>query len=322
MKIYLKYIFLCVHWVVFSQQVQLLDSASGEPVSFATIAFGNGWGTHADANGKFTYSEKLFVGIDTLYISAVGYGDIQIPVPPKETVYKMTVFAEQLGEVILTTFPDGKYKPFEIKPISHSEYHDSWMQTVESEIAVLISKPSDKPAHLTKLYLPVNVQENVQGKKIDIRSFATMMRVNFYENDQGKPGRELSHGNIVFIVTEKNVQEVYTLDVSSYKILIPKDGIFVSIQVLGPTDSAGDLLQTRTYNEFETKQGITRVAISFRPLLPMTNTLRGEKTFVRRVFLDDKSWHTFNIQQNPNSLLLRRGFNNYGMGARMHIYND
>ena len=120
---------------------------------------------------------------------------------------------------------------------------------------------------------------------------------------------------------EEDTDQVFELDVAAYKILVPETGIFVSIQVLGPADKDGQLIQTRTYNEFETKQGITRVAISFRPLLPMTNRITGEKTFVRRVFLDDKSWHTFNIQQNPNSMLLRRGFNNYGLGAKLHIYN-
>lgn len=321
MNVYKLFFCLLITPVFYAQQVQLVDATNGEPVSFATLAFGNGWGTHADAHGKFLYSEKQFAGVDTLFVSAIGYADLKISLPPQETVYSMAVETEFLQEIILSALPQGKFKTYEVKPVSHAEYHDSWMQTVESEIAVLIQKPSEKVAHLHTVYLPINVQENVQGKKIPIRNFATLMRVKFYQNQNGVPGNELHFGNIVFVVDEEDTDQVFELDVAAYKILVPETGIFVSIQVLGPADKDGQLIQTRTYNEFETKQGITRVAISFRPLLPMTNRITGEKTFVRRVFLDDKSWHTFNIQQNPNSMLLRRGFNNYGLGAKLHIYN-
>src|SRR5690606_32365903 len=246
---------------------------------------------------------------------------------------KNTYFLEQeidrLDEVIIKVLPKGKFKKHEIKPVTHAEYHDSWMQTVESEIAVLINKPSEDAAQLATLYLPINVKENVDGKDIKIRKFSTMMRVKFYENENlpdgkagGKPGKEIYHGNIVFVINETHTKEIFELDLKDYVIYVPQNGLYVSIQVLGPTDEQGNFIQTRTYNEFETKRGVQRVAISFRPLLPLTNKISGEKTYVRRVFLANKEWNYFNLNYNPNSKLLVRGFNNYGMGARLHIYEE
>lgn len=307
---------------VLGQNMQFMDAEGKNPVSFATVAFGNGWGSHADSEGKFQFSQKSYPDVDTLYISALGYKDITIAVSEIKELYFLEQEIDRLDEIIIKALPKGKFKKYDFKPISHAEYHNSWMQTVESEIAVLINKPSEKAAQLATLYLPVNVKENVDGKEIKIRKFSTMMRIKFYENESGKPGREIHHGNIVFIINETHTKEVFELNLLNHVIFIPENGLYVSIQVLGPTDDNGNFIQTRTYNEFETRRGIERVAISFRPLLPLTNQIAGDKTYVRRVFLADKEWNYFNLNYNPESKLLVKGFNNYGMGARLHIYEE
>ncbi len=314
--------FLFISFFASGQMVQFYDAETKGPVSFVTVSFGNGLGTHANANGEFLYQQKRYPDIDTLFVSALGYKNLTILTSEIKEAYALKQEIDQLKEVVITTKRDGKYKRREIEPITHSSYHDSWLQTVESEMAVLFTKFDNKPTQITTLLLPINIKEEVAGKVIQVRKFSTLMRVKFYENNNGLPGMEISYGNVIFNVTEQEKKDVYELDVLKNNIFIPENGLFVSIQVLGPTDADGNLVQTKTYNEYETPRGIERIAISFRPLLPLTNQISGQKTLVRRIFFNDRKWQPFDFNYNPNSELLKKGYNNYGMGAKLHVYEE
>lgn len=307
---------------LFGQAVKFYDSESGEPVSFATISFGNGMGTYANLKGEFFFPKNTYPDVDTLYISALGYAKLELLTDDLSSMYAMFPTADELDEIIITAPRTGRFKRHEIKAITHNEYHNSWMQTVESEIAILFRKVDNKPTQLASVLLPINVKEEVSGRNIPLRQFSTMMRLKLYENNNGIPGRELPYGNIVFVVNEKEKNNIYNLDISYLNVFIPENGIFVSIQVVGPTDREGNFIQTKIYNEYETRRGIEKIAISFRPLLPLTNHIQGEKTFVRRIFFKDKQWQPFNFDYNPNSELLRKGYKNYGMGAKLHVYDN
>ena len=305
-----------------AQSVVFLDAETNEPVSFATISFGNGMGTYANAKGEFHFPKNIYPDVDTLYISALGYANLELLTNNLLPEYAMVPTADELDEIIIIAPRTGRFRRHEVKAISHNEYHNSWMQTVESEIAVQFIRVDNKPTQLTSMLLPINVREEVTGRNIPIRQFSTMMRLKLYENENGLPGRELPYGNIVFVINEKERSNIYELDISYLNIFIPENGIFVSIQVLGPTDRQGNFIQTKIYNEYETRRGIEKIAISFRPLLPLTNQIQGEKTFVRRIFFNDKQWQPFNFDYNPNSELLRKGYKNYGMGAKMRVYDN
>lgn len=305
-----------------AQSVVFLDAETNEPVSFATISFGNGMGTYANAKGEFHFPKNIYPDVDTLYISALGYANLELLTNNLLPEYAMVPTADELDEIIIIAPRTGRFRRHEVKAISHNEYHNSWMQTVESEIAVQFIRVDNKPTQLASMLLPINVREEVTGRNIPIRQFSTMMRLKLYENENGLPGRELPYGNIVFVINEKERSNIYELDISYLNIFIPENGIFVSIQVLGPTDRQGNFIQTKIYNEYETRRGIEKIAISFRPLLPLTNQIQGEKTFVRRIFFNDKQWQPFNFDYNPNSELLRKGYKNYGMGAKMRVYDN
>lgn len=318
----LSIIFVFSYSLMTGQLVKFYDAKTNEPVSFATISFGNGLGTHANANGEFHFQSERFSSIDTLYISAMGYKNIAIATAEMKESYALQQEIDQLDEVLISAIREGRYRRREVKPITHLNYHNSWLQTVESEIAVLFTKFDNKPTKVTSLLLPVNIKEEVAGKVVPTRRFSTLMRVKFYEKENGLPGREVPYGNIVFVINEQQNSEIYELDLLDKNIFIPDGGLYVSIQVLGPTDPEGNLIPTRTYNEYQTPRGIERIAISFRPLLPLTNQIQGQKTLVRRIFFNDKKWQPFDFNYNPNSELLRKGYNNYGMGAKLHVYDN
>ncbi len=240
--------------ILTAQPIQFIDSQTQKPISFATVSFGNGLGSYANADGIFNFNSKRLSAIDTLFVSAMGYNQIIIETKNLKASYLLTPTADELDEVLVVAQRRGRFRRRQLRPVTHQEYHNSWLQTLESEIAVKFEPFQEKPTQITAILLPVNIREEVAGKTFPARPFSTMMRIKFYENNQGLPGNEIAYDNIVFIITEKHQNNVFEVDISQQSVFIPKDGIFIAVQVLGPTDRQGNLAETRIYNEFETER--------------------------------------------------------------------
>jgi len=311
-------LFLFCH-IIAAQTISIVDSINLEPVPFATISFGNGLGNFADEDGRFLFSREKYTDVDTLFISAMGYTEkiiLTISLPQKIAL-KSEV--SQLSEVIVFAPKNGKFKTRKRKPISHSDFFASWLPTAESEVAVLFKRFEKKPTQISTLLLPINGESKYKTKGKG--KFATIFRVQFYENYNGFPRDALGFESIVFSVNEKE-DKIFELDVSSKSIYIPETGIFVSIQVLGYAKSNGRLAQTKQYREIKTARGIQKISTSFRPLLPFTNTLINQNTYVRRIFLNNKKWQVFDKSYNEKSKLIQTGYRNYGMGAEFKVFEN
>ena len=302
-----------------AQTITITDSINREAIPFATISFGNGLGNFADEDGKFSFSREKYSDVDTLYISAMGYAEktVLTTTLPETILLKSEV--SQLNEVVVSAPKNGKFKVRKQKPISHAEIFTSWLPTVESEVAVLFKRYEGKPTQISKVLLPINSESKYKTKGKG--KFATIFRINFYENNKGLPGEPTGYENVVFSISEKE-EKVFELDVTSKSIYIPENGIFISLQVLGYANSKGRLAQTKQYREIKTARGIQKISTSFRPLLPFSNKLVGKKTYVRRIFLNSKKWQIFNKSYNQKSKLIQSGHRNYGMGAEFKVYED
>ncbi len=323
-----KHIILCLS-IVFTinsfGQTTIIDSISKKGVSFATISFGNGNGIFADDDGQFFFTKKLYADIDSLFISALGYKDIKLVSSSLKDTLFLAPQSDLLDEVIVTARPTGKFKEVTLKPTDHNDYFKCWLPTIESEIAVFFPNNDAKPKHLTKLLLPIKTEAkdwNKRGnKKKEKRPFSTLFRVQFYKNHKGLPGDVVTYEKIVFIATQ-DTKPVFEFDVSGFDIFIPKDGIFVSIQVLGFTDKNGKLLPNKKYKEVKTRRGIIKVSTTFRPLLPFTDQIEDKTTYVKRIFQNNGQWVLFDKKNIKNSNLLNAGLNNYGMGLKMEVYKE
>lgn len=302
-----------------AQTITILDSLNTETIPFATISFGNGLGNFADEEGRFSFSKEKYSDVDTLFISAMGYTEkIVLTATLPETI-PLKPEVSQLSEVVVSAPKNGKFKLRKHKPISHADIFASWLPTVESEVAVRFKRFEGKPTQISKLLLPINAESKYKSKGKG--KFATIFRVNFYENKKGLPGTSAGYENIVFSINEKE-DKVFELDVSSKSIYIPENGIFVSLQVLGYENSKGRLAQTKQYREIKTARGIQKISTSFRPLLPFSNKLVGQYTYVRRIFLNNKKWQIFDKSYNAKSKLIQTGHRNYGMGAEFKVFEN
>ena len=322
---YISFLIFIISIQLGFSQTFVKDSLNNQPVSFATIDFGNGYGTFADEEGKFYYSEKLYKGIDTLAISALGYKKKKVATNQLGNSVLLNQESSMLEEVIVTATPKGKYKLVTLKPNGHEDYFKCWLPTIESEIAVFFPNNSPNTKRISKLLLPIKTEAKNWDKrhkdKHEKRPFSTLFRVQFYDNNNGLPGDVLTYEKILFIA-KQDTDPIFEFDVTNSNIIIPEDGIFVSIQVLGYTDKDGKLLPNKKYKEVETKRGTVKVSTTFRPLLPFTDQIASKHTYVKRIFHNNGEWVLFDQKNIKNSNLLKAGLNNYGMGLKVEVYKD
>ena len=273
---------------------------------------------------SFFFTKALYKDIDSLYISAIGFNNLKIATQNLPSRIEMKTSINTLEEVFLSK-PKGKFKIEKIKPTVHEDYYKCWLPTIESEIAVYFPNNSTKTKRISSLQIPIKVEakdwDKRKRKTAKKRPFSTLFKVNFYKNKNGLPGDVLTYDNVVFIANEKS-EKIIELDVTAHDIYVPKNGLFVSLQVLGYTDEKGKLLPNKKYQEIKTKRGIVKVSTTFRPLLPFTNEILEKRTYVKRIFLDKGQWVLFDKKNIEKSNLLLAGLNNYGLGLNIEVYKE
>jgi hypothetical protein len=301
-----------------------LEIKTEQPVSYATISFGNGLGIFADDDGLFIFNKKLYPDVDSLFISALGYKELAISTIDLPNTIFLETHADELDEVIVNVKVDRKFNEETLKPYLDDDYYKCWLPTIESEIAVFFPNNDDKLKKIANIHFPITLEskdwDQRKKKNADKKAFSTLFKVKFYKNENGFPGKALTYDNIVFRVTEK-MGDVFNLDVSDHDIFVPTNGFFVSIQVLGYTDAKGKLLPNKKYKEIKSKEGIVKIPTNFRPLLPFTDKIQEHNTFVKRVFLNGENWVSFK-KGNIASTLLNAGLTNYGVGVTYRVYKE
>ncbi|NRD20634.1 hypothetical protein HNV08_11290 [Winogradskyella eckloniae] len=316
---------LCIGQLSFAQIV-IKDSISNYPVSYATISFGNGNGIFADDEGVFIFTEKLYPDIDSLFISAIGFKDLNVSTKNLPKALIMQAQSHQLDEVMLNLKKDRKFKEDKLKPSLDDDYYNCWLPTIESEIAVYFPKTTTQDQNLKTIFFPIALEskdwEKRNKKNSEKKKFSTLFKVQFYDNNNGIPGNVLTYETIVFRATEKD-GDAYELNVDDYNIRVPDNGFFVSLQVLGYTNKAGKLLPNKKYKEIESKDGkIVKIPTNFRPLLPFTSEVEGKNTFIKRVFINGNNWVNFDKGNKFTSSLLDKNLFNYGIGITYKTYKD
>lgn len=321
---YLLIFLLCVSQISIAQ-ISVLDSISKQPISYATISFGNGQGIFADDDGQFVFTKTLYPDVDSLFISALGFKNLNLAVTNLKSELKMQPKADELKEVVIGTKLNRKFKKETLKPYLDDDYYKCWLPTIESEIAVYFSKNTNKDQKLTSVIFPIALESKDWNKRkranTDKKKFSTLFKVKFYDYDDGQPGQVLTYETIVFRATEKN-GDAYELNVEDYDLYIPENGFFVSIQVMGYTDKLGKLLPNKKYKEIKSQSGIVKIPTNFRPLLPFTDEESAKNTFIKRIFINGNNWVKFDKGNGFKSSLLDQNLYNYGIGLTYNTYKD
>jgi len=306
-------------------QITVKDSITKYPVSYATISFGDGNGIFADDEGQFYFTKKIYPDVDSLFISALGYKDRNLSTENLPKTLLLEPQASALDEVVLSYKSDRKFKEEVLKPYLDDDYFNCWLPTINSEIAVYFSKTSSQDQEISEVIFPIALEsqdwEKRKRRNSEKKPFSTLFKVKFYRAEKGRPGKVLTNETIVFRATEKD-GDSFVLDVDDYAIFIPNDGIFISLQVMGYTDKNGKLLPNKKYKEITSKRGVVKIPTNFRPLLPFTNEIESNHTFIKRIFINGNEWQKFKRNNGFKSSLLDKGLNNYGMGLTIKTYKD
>ena len=307
-------------------QITVTDSITRYPVSYATISFGNGNGVFADDIGQFYFTKKLYPDIDSLYISALGFKDLNVSANNLPTQLFLKPQADALDEIVIGVKLDRKFKKETLKPYLDDDYYNCWLPTIESEIAVYFPKTTSKDQKISRVLFPIALESKDWAKRnrsnSEKKKFSTLFKVKFYTNNNSVPGRVLTYETIIFRATEKD-GDAFELNVDDYDIYIPENGFFISLQVLGYTNKAGKLLPNKKYKEIESKTGgVVKIPTNFRPLLPFTEAIKTKNTFIKRVFISGNNWVKFEKGNSLKSSLVDRGFNNYGIGLTYKTFKD
>jgi hypothetical protein len=319
-------IFILVFGQLLFAQIKVTDSITKYPISYATVSFGNGNGIFADDLGIFYFTKKLYPDIDSLFISALGFKDLNISTKNLPSELFLKPEAHALDEVLLSNKLNRKYKEETLKPYLDDDYYNCWLPTIESEIAVYFPKTTQQDQQLKSVSFPIALESKDWSKRnrsnSEKKKFSTLFKVKFYHNTKGKPGEVLSYETIVFRATEKD-GDAYELDVEEYNIYIPENGFFISLQVLGYTDSSGKLLPNKKYKEIQSRTGsVVKIPTNFRPLLPFTDELESKNTYIKRVFISGNNWVKFDNGSGFKSSLLDKNLFNYGIGVTYKTYKD
>ncbi len=322
MKILFVLSFLFSGMTALAQNIQLNDATTSDPVAYATISFGNGLGTFANGDGVFKFSRKVYTGVDSLFITSLGYKDLAIAVSDLKSPLLLEQQTSELATVVINASLTGDFKTMEIEPVAHDIYEDCWLPTVESEIAVKFSRPDGLPTQITHLQLPILLEKNGGRKNAGMRKFSTMFRVQFYDiTEDDIPENQTSHPTMTFVI-DNTSKPIYELDITTLNITIPKNGLYVAIQALGYTTPDGELINAKKFREVKTQRGIKRISNTYRPLLPFTKKESADRVMVRRVFFNDKQWQPLDLEYNRLSKLVRSGHTSYGMGATLRVFQN
>ncbi|TXD85245.1 carboxypeptidase-like regulatory domain-containing protein [Subsaximicrobium wynnwilliamsii] len=326
MRIISPLLFLLLTSLTYAQ-TKVLDRETKYPVSYATISFGDGQGIFADDEGSFYFTKKLYPDVDSLYISALGFKELNIATKDLPKTLFLDAEIDNLDEVVVHAKIDRKFKEESFKPYLDDDYYHCWLPTIESEIAVYFPNPDEKLKKITEVIFPITLESRDWSKRnksnADKRPFSTLFKVKFYRNNAGVPGEVLTYDNIVFRATEKN-GDSYELNVDENDLYFPKDGFYVSLQVLGYTDEKGKLLPNKKYKEIKAKngRGTVKIPTNFRPLLPFTDEMDAHRTYIKRVFISGNNWVQFKQGNGIESSLLKSNLNNYGVGINYNAYKD
>ena len=229
-RLILAAVFTLLSLTAYSQTIVLEGKVlhDKEPIPYVNIGIKKkGTGTAATAEGSFTLNLQSTSLTDTLTFSAVGFNELSVPVKTivegRLSEFALTEKTTSLKEVVVSS-KAPKIKKFGTttqNPFLHGNAQSRDSKDI-SELAKFINlnnKPSDVLS--ATLYLRSN--------KIDSAS----MRINFYENTKGLPGKRIIEKSIIKrLPMDKGW---VTINLEDYNITVEED-FFIGFEYLPDPD--------------------------------------------------------------------------------------
>ena len=215
-------------------------------------------GIYSDENGYFL---NLTLESDTIIISCIGYEDKIISSGSVKDTILLHPNVVKLNEVLIVSHTKSTNETLGYLKKRSNYYIGLPPQT---EIATLINYPDDRSSTImiNRVIIDIKIRDTLK----------CFFRFHLYEFDPitTLPGKELLNNNRVFNTAD--VKSRFIAEMHNEWITFPKNGLFVSIELMGPIH---DLI------------GPHDVAKSTDPMIRLTNKYKNNYTFIRGVFANN-----------------------------------
>ncbi|MBU1820627.1 MAG: carboxypeptidase-like regulatory domain-containing protein [Bacteroidetes bacterium] len=210
----------------------IADAASHAPLPFVNIysKINPKVGTYSGPDGKFTIPSSI--QSDTLVFSLLGYQTYHVATVKKG--FPDTLFLHEEPLQLATVFvKPTKKRMVRVGPSSSAGnlIMGSFMASWHVELAALITSKFDTPLYIEsiEMYLLLNAKSSEGG----------YVRVNLYSVvDNRLPGAPLLNRSFLVKVDARHWRgKWHTVDVSDIQLMVPDDGLFVSVEFLPVTSS-------------------------------------------------------------------------------------
>ncbi|WP_053992744.1 hypothetical protein [Mangrovimonas sp. TPBH4] len=238
-KPFLLALFLLNTAIGFAQQVAI-KTATGEGIPYATITFLKQdsivGGMYANEKGLAMIAPDM--DIDVLLISHLGFGTQKVTWEHSNIDVVLEELLNDLPEVVITQRKEEAV----------------WMGHE------FVRKRSAFCSAQRGMEIVTFVQNNKQLSNLEMTAFkfkvrrrsedkTAVLKINFYTNESNTPGKRINAYQDITVALAKGERGDVVLDLKTYHMIFPEEGVFVGIEWMGFADDEGTLLQNNTYND-------------------------------------------------------------------------
>jgi len=305
-------------------KILVLDELTKEPILFATIIYKDNVGTFTNEKGLFLLDNKF----DKLTIKSIGYKEIIADIKEIKDTLWMSQEPINLEQVSVKQL-SKKFFLSKVNMKTNNDFPKSYLSIVGNEISTLIlGNTNSKKSYLKNIKIPTNsailrvkTKDNTKAKEVN-EPFCSVFQIHFYENENGQPGQLLNYDPIIIKITQKD-DKYFQADLSEKKIIVPTEGVFLGLLAIGRADENGNLLLENPYEDKLTQKGIIRIGLSIRPLIPITDELEINNTYIRYRFKTDEieNWSVFDKYSFTNSTTKNHKALNLGIGYELKNFD-
>lgn len=232
---------------------QSFDSTIKSKKTLSTLAYVNvsilnkRVGTSTNLEGKFSMQLEKFKS-DTLLISYLGFKTKKIAISSvlkNPAAYKVIYLEDELSSLddVIIQIKKKKYGSKHSLGLRKKWFYSRVGVQFGMEQAILIPNDKNKVGKIEEVSFWVGKEE-----QLFYNSRLTWFRIKFYSYDKEKntPAGLLSYQDII-VKPQENEKQNLKVDVSSYHIPFPKDGVCVVIETVNPKPSKESDHQYMTY---------------------------------------------------------------------------
>jgi len=204
----------------------IVDSETGEPIPYATIMYAEtGNGVISDYNGNFEveFDKK---STDSLKFISLGYKSRKLATykVADKNVIKVSL-KKDLIQIPIVQVNSSDYIDLTLGNSGITCFGALYMDTHGQEVALFIKNKKKKKGRIQNLYFKLSSKGNIDAP----------FRIRIYQPDSlGKPGKDILKD--ILVVRPDTKKSWFKVDISSYNITFPEEGLFVSMGGVFPND--------------------------------------------------------------------------------------